>query len=165
VDALTQAASGAAGRGRRVAWLLMVGALGAFLLVDFTGASFPTAWILTRFLEVPYYGLLGLVVIAFVGAARSKMTKWTGIGVLALWSTVPIAVNIVPLQLLKNAEWLARMVFDEIASATNRERLILGQRSISEPVKQRPQMRLDRIHTQMHGPAPKSGRGLCATGQ
>jgi hypothetical protein len=108
--ALARAASGDIGRGRRAAWLLMVGALGAsFLLVDFTGASFPTAWILTRFYEVPYYGLLGLAVITFV-AARSKMTKWTGIGVLALWSTVPIVVNLAPLQLVKNAEWLARVV-------------------------------------------------------
>ena len=108
--ALAQTASGAIGRGRRAAWLLMVGALGAsFILVDFTGASFPTAWILTRFYEVPYYGLLGLAAITFV-AARSTVTKWTGIGVLVLWSTVPIIVNLVPLQLLKNAEWLARVV-------------------------------------------------------
>lgn len=99
------------GYGRRAAWLLMVGALSAsFLLVDFTGASLSTAWILTRFLEVPYYGLLGLAALTFA-ASRSTVTRWTGIGILAAWSTVPIVVNLVPLQLVRNAGWLARSVF------------------------------------------------------
>jgi hypothetical protein len=84
--------------------------LGAsFLLVDFTGASMATAWILTRFLEVPFYGLLGLAAITFVGA-RDRVTKWVGVGVLAAWSAVPIVVNLVPLQLVRNAHWLARVI-------------------------------------------------------
>ncbi len=108
--ALGRTVSGLASAGRRAAWLLLVGALGAsFILLDFTGASLATAWILTRFLEVPYYGLLGLAALTFV-ASGSRVTRWIGIGVLVAWSTVPIVVNLVPLQLVKNASWLAHTI-------------------------------------------------------
>ncbi|MDX6717369.1 MAG: hypothetical protein QOH30_3927 [Baekduia sp.] len=102
-------ADGAANR-RRAAWLLMVGALGlSFVLVDFTGAPGTTAWIFTRFLEVPYYGLLALAAMAFA-ASRDRLTRAVGLGVLALWTVVPVVVNLVPVQLMKNAHWLARTV-------------------------------------------------------
>jgi hypothetical protein len=102
-------ADGAANR-RRAAWLLMVGALGlSFVLVDFTGAPGTTAWIFTRFLEIPYYGLLVLAAMAFA-ASRDRLTRAVGLGVLALWTIVPIVVNLVPVQLMKNAHWLARTV-------------------------------------------------------
>jgi hypothetical protein len=108
--ALGRSASGVAAQGRRAAWLLMVAAAGAaFLLVDFTGASLSTAWILTRFLEVPFYGLFGLAAITFAGSS-SKVTKWAGVGILVAWSTVPIVVNLVPWQLVKNADWLVRAI-------------------------------------------------------
>jgi hypothetical protein len=107
--ALARTAGSGVRQGRRAAWLLMVGALAAsFVLVDFTGASFVTAWILTRFYEVPYYGLLALAALTFAGS-RSRVTRWAGIGVLATWSIVPIVVNLVPLQLVRNAEWLAHV--------------------------------------------------------
>ncbi len=108
--ALGRPASSVAVQGRRAAWLLMVAAVGAsFLLVDFTGASLSTAWILTRFLEVPFYGLFGLAAITFAGSS-SRVTKWAGVGILLAWSTVPIVVNLVPLQLVKNADWLVRVM-------------------------------------------------------
>jgi hypothetical protein len=107
---LGQMGSHAGTPGRRAAWLLMVAALCAsFLVVDFTGASFVTTWILTRFLEVPFYGLLSLAALAFV-AARSPVTRWVGIGVLTIWTVTPIVVNLVPLQLVRNAKWLAQVI-------------------------------------------------------
>jgi hypothetical protein len=106
--ALGQAASSAVREAQRAAWLLMVAAVGAsFLLVDFTGANLATAWILTRFIEVPFYGLFGLAALTFAGSP-SKVTKWIGVGILVAWSTVPIVVNLVPVQLVKNADWLVQ---------------------------------------------------------
>ncbi|HMJ33192.1 MAG TPA: hypothetical protein VK501_04680 [Baekduia sp.] len=94
----------------RAAWLLMAGALGlSFVLVDFTGAPLATAWILTRFIEVPYYGLLALAAMAFA-ASRNRITLIVGSGVLVLWTVIPVVVNLVPLQLVKNADWLAGSV-------------------------------------------------------
>ncbi|MCW3001073.1 MAG: hypothetical protein JWQ20_371, partial [Conexibacter sp.] len=108
--ALGPMSSDGAINGRRVAWLIMVGSLGLSLaLVDFSGAPLGTAWVLTRFIEVPYYGLLALGAMAFAGT-RNRVTTGVGLGVLALWTVIPIVVNLVPVQLVRNAHWLARAV-------------------------------------------------------
>jgi mannose-6-phosphate isomerase len=95
---------------RRVAWLLMVAALSvSLLLTDFTGANQGVAWIITRFIEVPYYGLLVLAAIVFAGA-RDRLTAIVGCGVIAAWTVVPVLYNLVPLQLIKNLDWLVGLV-------------------------------------------------------
>ena len=95
---------------RRAAWLAMVAALCvSFVLVDFTGASLSVAWILTRFIEVPYYGLLAFAAIALVGA-RDRLTMTAGALVVGAWTVVPLVYNLVPLQLIKNADWLVGIV-------------------------------------------------------
>jgi mannose-6-phosphate isomerase len=92
------------------AWLAMVAALCiSFLLVDFTGAGQPVAWIITRFIEVPYYGLLVFATIVLVGA-RDRLTAIVGGAVIAAWFVVPVLYNLVPLQLVKNADYLVGLV-------------------------------------------------------
>ncbi|MCW2994335.1 MAG: hypothetical protein JWQ18_1830, partial [Conexibacter sp.] len=91
---------------RRAAWLITVAALScSFALVDFTGVDQVSAWVLTRFIEVPYYALLGFGAVALVGS-RSKLTAWAGGGVIAAWTAVPLATGHVAPQLLRNAGWL-----------------------------------------------------------
>jgi mannose-6-phosphate isomerase-like protein (cupin superfamily) len=95
---------------RRVAWLLMVAALSiSFILVDFTGANQGVAWIMTRFIEVPYYGLLVLATIVLVGS-RDRLTAIAGGAVVGAWVIVPVLYNLVPLQLIKNLDWLVGLV-------------------------------------------------------
>jgi hypothetical protein len=95
---------------RRAAWLAMAAALSvSFLLVDFTGAGVGVAWILTRFIEVPYYGLLALATVALVGS-RDRLTVGAGALVIGAWTIVPLLYNLVPLQLIKNADWLVGIV-------------------------------------------------------
>lgn len=90
----------------RAAWLLMVAALCAsFALVDFTGVGQGVAWILTRFIEVPYYGLLAFGVVALVGA-RSRVTAAVGTAFVVAWVAIPLIGNGIPLQLGKNVDWL-----------------------------------------------------------
>ncbi|WP_445148382.1 hypothetical protein [Baekduia sp. Peel2402] len=95
---------------RRAAWLLTVAAFGiALAIVDFTGADFDTAWILTRFVDVPYFAMLAFVAIVFAGA-RNRFTALTGTAVLAIWTIVPFLHSHVPEQWVRNASWLvARM--------------------------------------------------------
>jgi mannose-6-phosphate isomerase len=94
----------------RVAWLLMVAALGtAFALTDFTGAGEGVAWIITRFIEIPYYGLLAFTTIVLV-SSRDRLTAYTGGLVVAAWTVAPVVYNLVPLQLIKNADWLVGLV-------------------------------------------------------
>jgi hypothetical protein len=94
----------------RAAWLAMAAALCvAFVLVDFTGASQGVAWILTRFIEVPYYGLIALAAVVLVGS-RDRLTVAAGVLVLGAWTVVPLLYNLVPLQLIKNADWLVGVV-------------------------------------------------------
>jgi hypothetical protein len=94
----------------RLAWLVMVAALSAsFLLVDFTGAGLGVAWILTRFIEVPYYGLLVLGTIVLVGS-RDRLTAGAGALVIGAWTIVPVVYNLVPLQLVKNLDWVVGLV-------------------------------------------------------
>jgi mannose-6-phosphate isomerase-like protein (cupin superfamily) len=94
----------------RAAWLVMVATLCvSFLLVDFMGANQGVAWIITRFIEVPYYGLLVFGTIVLVGS-RDRLTAIAGGAVIGAWTIVPVLYNLVPLQLVKNADWLVGLV-------------------------------------------------------
>jgi hypothetical protein len=91
---------------RRAAWLVVVAALGlAFAIVDFTGQALVNAWVLTRFIEVPYYALLAFAAVALVGS-RSRFTVIAGTAVLAVWTVVPFVNSHIPEQMVKNADWL-----------------------------------------------------------
>jgi hypothetical protein len=97
--------------GRRAAWLLTVAAFGTSLaLVDFSGASQLTSWVLTRFIEVPYYALLAFGAIAFA-ASRSRLTTYTGAAVLAAWTIIPLASSHVVPQLARNANWFIEVIY------------------------------------------------------
>lgn len=91
----------------RAAWLISVAALAMGLaMLDFTGATdFLTAWILTRFVEVPYYAILAFAAIVFV-SSRNRVTLIAGASVLALWSIIPFAGDHVVQQIVKNGDWL-----------------------------------------------------------
>jgi hypothetical protein len=90
---------------RRAAWLVTLGAfVCSFALVDFTGVDNLTAWVLTRFIEVPYYALLAFAAVALVGS-RSRITAWIGGTVLMAWVVVSLAFSHVAPQLLRNADW------------------------------------------------------------
>jgi len=104
--ALGERGAGEDARPRRAAWLITVAALVcSFALVDFTGVDQVSAWVLTRFIEVPYYALLGFGAVALVGS-RSRVTAWVGGGVIAAWTLIPLATSHVAPQLLRNAGWL-----------------------------------------------------------
>jgi hypothetical protein len=104
--ALGQRAGGEDAGPRRAAWLMTVAALICSLaLVDFTGVDQVSAWVLTRFIEVPYYALLGLAALAFAGS-RSRVTTWVGATVIAAWTVIPLAFSHVIPQLGRNASWL-----------------------------------------------------------
>lgn len=95
---------------RRAAWLLMVAALAfSLMLTDFTGGNQGQVWIITRFIEVPYYGLLVLATAVLVGS-RDRLTAITGGAVVAAWTLVPLLYNLQPLQLIKNADWVVGLV-------------------------------------------------------
>jgi hypothetical protein len=95
---------------RRAAWLVTVAALlCSFALVDFTGVDQVSAWVLTRFIEVPYYALLGLAAVAFAGS-RSRVTTWTGTAVIAAWTVIPFACSHIVPQLVRNAGWLIGVI-------------------------------------------------------
>lgn len=91
----------------RAAWLVSVAALAMGLaMLDFTGAGdFMTAWILTRFVEVPYYAILGFAAIVFA-SSRNRVTLYAGAAVLAAWTIIPFAGDHVVQQIYKNADWL-----------------------------------------------------------
>lgn len=85
---------------------MVVAALGlAFAIVDFTGQALVNAWVLTRFIEVPYYALLAFAAVALVGS-RSRFTVIAGTAVLAVWTVVPFVNSHIPEQMVKNANWL-----------------------------------------------------------
>lgn len=95
---------------RRAAWLITVAALlCSFALVDFTGVDQVSSWVLTRFIEVPYYALLGLAALAFAGS-RSRVTTWVGATVIAAWTVIPFAFSHVLPQLARNASWLIGVI-------------------------------------------------------
>jgi hypothetical protein len=92
---------------RRSVWLIAVGALAAgFAIVDFTGANLTGSWVLTRFIEVPYYTILVLAAIVFVGS-RNRVTAVVGTAVLMIWTVVPFVHSHYAEQWVKNAGWLA----------------------------------------------------------
>jgi hypothetical protein len=108
--ALGQRSSGEDTGPLRAAWLVTVAALAASLtLVDFTGASQITAWVLTRFIEIPYYALLGFAALAFAGS-RSRVTAWVGGSVIAAWTVIPLATGHVVPQIAHNADWLMEVI-------------------------------------------------------
>lgn len=91
---------------RRAAWLVTVASLAlAFAIVDFTGVDSSTAWILTRFIEVPFYSILAFAAIALV-ASRSRFTVAVGTAVLGVWIVVPFLHSHIPEQWIRNADYL-----------------------------------------------------------
>jgi hypothetical protein len=90
----------------RAAFLITLGAfVASFALVDFTGADQTTAWILTRFIEIPYYALFAFAAVALVGS-RNRFTAWVAGTVMAAWIVISIAYSHVIPQLARNADWL-----------------------------------------------------------
>lgn len=90
----------------RAAWLATVAALAlAFAILDFSGADGSTAWILTRFVEVPYYSILAFAAIVLV-ASRSRFTAIAGGVTLGLWTLIPFVHSHIPEQWVKNADFL-----------------------------------------------------------
>jgi hypothetical protein len=93
---------------RRAAWLLLVAGLSiAYIAIFFTGARQIQANGFSRLLEVPYYGLLGLAVVAFAGA-RERATFLVGVGILVVWSVTPLVASRWPEQMARNISWLVR---------------------------------------------------------
>ena len=85
---------------QRAVWLYSLAAVSlSFVLVDFTGSGLGVAWVLTRFIEVPYYGVLAASLAAVI-ASRSVFTAAVGVTVGVVWSLVPFFANLVPLQWL-----------------------------------------------------------------
>ena len=104
--ALGQRAPGEDAGPRRAAFLVTLSAfVCSFALVDWTGADQLTAWVLTRFVEIPYYALLAFAALALVGA-RNRVTAWAGGAVLVAWTAIPLAYSHVVPQLAKNASYL-----------------------------------------------------------
>lgn len=95
---------------RRAAFLITLGAFVASLaLVDFTGVDQLTAWVFTRFIEIPYYALLAFAAAALVGS-RNRVTAWVGGTVIAAWIVIPLAYSHVIPQLARNADWLIGVI-------------------------------------------------------
>jgi hypothetical protein len=92
---------------RRVALLLMIGAIAtAFMIMFFTGAEVVVRPnVMSRLLDVPYYGLLGLAAMTFAGS-NDRATVITGTGVLVIWSIVPLIGGHWPEQMARNGTWL-----------------------------------------------------------
>jgi hypothetical protein len=108
--ALGQRAAGEDTGPRRAAWLVVAAAFAcSFALVDFTGIDSTTAWVLTRFIEIPYYALLAFAALALAGA-RSRLTAAVGTVVIGAWIVIPLATSHVIPQLARNASWLIGVV-------------------------------------------------------
>ncbi|WP_445148542.1 hypothetical protein [Baekduia sp. Peel2402] len=91
---------------RHAVWLVVIAVFVASLaLLDFTGVDLITAWVLTRFVEVPYYAIIAFAALAFAGS-RSRVTMGVGTAVLAVWTVVPLVHSHIPEQIYKNADWL-----------------------------------------------------------
>ncbi|HEX5925155.1 MAG TPA: hypothetical protein VFY45_15090 [Baekduia sp.] len=107
--ALGRMTTEAAVNARRVALLLMIAAIAAtFIIMFFTGAEIgirPN--VLSRLLDVPYYGLLGLAAMTFA-SSRDRVTTLVGTGVLAVWTVVPLIGSQWPEQMVTNGIWLVR---------------------------------------------------------
>ena len=97
---------GSADISMRGVWFALVGFLAvAFLVVDFTGGTNATPWVLTRFIEVPYYGIIGLATVVLIGS-RSRLTAIITSAVLVGWTVIPLVANLVFVQWLVNARFL-----------------------------------------------------------
>ncbi len=90
---------------RRVAMLTGLAALPpAMILVFFTGGDMLEAGALTRMLELPYYTLLVLAVLAFC-EMRRQWVALVGVSFLAIWTIVPLLSFEWPVQMARNAEF------------------------------------------------------------
>lgn len=90
---------------RRVAMLIGLAALPpTMVLVFFAGAETLQAGALTRILELPYYTLLVLAVLAFC-EMRRQWVAMVGVGFLAIWTIVPLLSFEWPVQMARNAEF------------------------------------------------------------
>jgi hypothetical protein len=104
--ALAQRTAGEDDGPRRAAWLVVAGAFACSLaLVDFTGIDRTTAWVLTRFIEIPYYALLAFAALALAGS-RSRITATVGTIVIGAWVLIPLATTHVAPQIVRNARYL-----------------------------------------------------------
>ena len=97
---------------RRAALLIMVAGLGlGLVIVFFTGApSVAQAIIYSRFLEIPYYGLLALAAMTFA-ESRNRVTMITGTSMLVLWTVIPLIASEWPQQMARNASWYLHYLF------------------------------------------------------
>jgi hypothetical protein len=97
---------------RRAALLMMVAGIGLGLtIVFFVGApSFAQTMIYTRFLEIPYYGLLGLATMTLV-ESRNRITAIAGTTMLVLWTVTPLIASEWPQQMARNAGWYLHYIF------------------------------------------------------
>jgi hypothetical protein len=97
---------------RRFALLIMVAGLGlGLLIVFFTGAPTVAAVLIySRFLEVPYYGLLALAALTFA-ESRNRVTAITGTSMLILWTVIPLIATHWPEQMLRNTGWYLQRIF------------------------------------------------------
>jgi hypothetical protein len=108
--ALAGMAGGATPRVLRAAWLACAALLClAFVLVDWSGSIGSTAWIFSRFLEVPHYGLLGLSLTALL-CARSAAVSRAALAAAAVWTLLPFLSNATPDQWLTNVQYLAGLL-------------------------------------------------------
>lgn len=92
--------------GIRATWLVCAAAFClAFVLVDFSGSILPVAWILTRFIEVPFYGLVAIGLLVLVSSA-SELTSRITVAVAAVWVVVPFAASATPDQWVTNVSYM-----------------------------------------------------------
>ncbi len=104
--------SDAALNARRATLLILVAGLNlGLVIVFFSGApSIAQAIIYSRFLEIPYYGLLGLAALTFA-ESRNRVTFAVGTGMLVLWTTIPLLASEWPQQMARNAGWYLQRIF------------------------------------------------------
>jgi hypothetical protein len=97
---------------RRAALLILVAGLGLGLVIVFFSGTPSTAQaiIYTRFLEIPYYGLLALATIAFV-ESQNRVTAIIGTSMLVLWTAIPLLASEWPQQMARNADWYLQRIF------------------------------------------------------
>jgi hypothetical protein len=97
---------------RRATLLFLVAGLNlGLVIVFFTGVpSTAQAIIYTRFLEIPYYGLLGLAALTFA-ETRNRVTAIAGTSVLVLWTVIPLLGSEWPQQMVRNAGWYLQRIF------------------------------------------------------
>jgi hypothetical protein len=97
---------------RRATLLILMAGLALGLVITFfTGApSIAQAIIYSRFLEIPYYGLLALAAMTFV-ESRNRVTAIAGTSMLILWTVIPLVATEWPQQMARNADWYLQRFF------------------------------------------------------